>query len=68
MANNFAFAQAIHQPRLLKKIGPFELNKALLTMGFGTWGALEPGEDYCNYQLLMWTMKYFIVMQQFVWI
>lgn len=41
--SDFAFSQAIHQPRLLKKIGPFELNKALLTMGFGTWGALEPG-------------------------
>ena len=43
--SDFAYSQAIHQPRLLKKIGPFELNKALLTMGFGTWGALEPGKD-----------------------
>ena len=41
--SDFAYSQAIQQPRLLKKIGPFELNKALLTMGFGTWGALEPG-------------------------
>ena len=46
--SDFAYSQAIHQPRLLKKIGPFELNKALLTMGFGTWGALEPGKDIKN--------------------
>ena len=39
-----SYSQAIHQPRLLKKIGPVQLNKALLTMGFGTWATLEPGK------------------------
>ena len=32
------------QQRLFKKIGAFELNKALLQLGFGTWAALEPGK------------------------
>ena len=43
--SDFAYSQAIHQPRLIKKIGPFELNKALLTMGYGTWSNLEPGNE-----------------------
>ena len=42
--SDLAFCHAIHQPRLLKKVTAFDLNKSLLIMGFGTWGALEPGK------------------------
>ena len=54
MSSELAYSHAIHQPRLLKKIGPFELNKALITMGYGTWGALEPGKQHCNRIKYMW--------------
>ena len=33
------------QQRLFKRTSnAFEVNKALTTMGFSTWGALEPGK------------------------
>ena len=43
--SDLAFCHAIHQPRLLKKVTAFDLNKSLLIMGFGTWGALEPSKS-----------------------
>ena len=49
--NNVSYAHAVAQPRLLKKITPFDMNKALLTMGFGTWGGLEPGKEYITEQI-----------------